>query len=453
MRKWFSRLFALVLVFALTGMARRPQGPVVFPRGFLWGASSAAYQVEGGLTNNDWYEWEVEKKNVDPTGRATDFWNRYGEDLGIARDLRHNAFRMSVEWSRLEPEPGRWDESAFDHYRAILRDARARGLRTFVTLHHFTTPLWLTRKEGWLNPEAPLRFGEFTARVVEELGGDIDYWITLNEPNVRMLTGYIVGLAPPGEQDFHRGVRMLAGLLKAHARAYREIHARIPGARVGFAHHMRDMQPARRWNPLDVLITGVINDFWNKQILDAMMSGRIFLQVPFLVHHDEEVPELAGTLDFVGVNYYTRDKIRFNSSAPTFFDLVPAPADQSTEMGMEIYPRGFYRALALAGSYGKPVYVTENGIADAGDLKRGRYICDHLKQLGFAIQDGVDVRGYLHWSLTDNWEWVYGFGPRMGLVEIDYSTLARKVRPSAYLYRDVIAAGSTAPCDAQPQSN
>jgi beta-glucosidase len=427
------------------GMAKR-QDSGHFPKDFRWGAAEAAYQAEGGNTGSDWYEWQVDHHGTPATGIATDFWNRYGEDLGLAKELGHNAFRMSIEWSRVEPEEGSFDEAAFEHYREILKTAHADGLEVFLTLHHFTTPLWLTHRGGWLAKDAPDAFARFTAKVVDELGTQVDAWITLNEPNVRILTGYVVGVGPPGEHDLNHAFEALAGLLKAHAQAYHVIHDRIPGAKVGFAHHMRVFMPDRWWHPVDQLLAKWVDAFWNKQILDAMTTGRLYLDVPFMAHYDEQVPGLAHTLDFVGVNYYTRDRLRFDPKLATKFTLAKPQGDVSVG-GMEIYPRGFYDMLMVAGSYGLPIYVTENGIDDADDSKRGKFICEHLQELLRAIDDGADVRGYMHWALTDNWEWVSGFGLRFGLVSIDYDHgLERKVRPSAELYSRIIQEGSLEAC-------
>jgi beta-glucosidase len=443
-----TALLAGSLLALGTGMAKRPRGPVSFPKDFYWGAASAAMQSEGGNENNNWAEWAALGKTKDLPGRAVDFWNRYDQDFALARQLNLNAFRMSVEWSRIEPSPGVYSEEAIQHYRQILSAAHARGLTTFVTIMHFTTPLWASHQGGWTNPEIPAWLERFTTQVAARLGDQIDYWITLNEPNVQMLTGYVAGVSPPGEQDLQHAILMYSNLIKAHGRAYHVIHDFFPDAKVGFAHHMRVFQPAQWWNPLDRIVAGFADRFWNTQILDAMTTGRLLLSIPFVAHHDEQLPWLAHTLDFVGVNYYTRNKIHFNLSSPTKFELAPPdPSGSYGDTGDEVYPEGFYQTLLVASSYGKPVYVTENGMVDAADVRRKRYICDHLLQLNYALQDGADVRGYIHWSLTDNWEWIYGFGPRCGLVWIDYSDLSRTVRPSGRLLSEIIQSNSLKACE------
>jgi beta-glucosidase len=403
-------------------------------------------QVEGGNTNNDWYEWAVQGHTHDLPGVTCDEDNRYDQDFAMAQAMNHNAHRLSIEWSKIEPQQGVFSREAIDHYRAVLSAARARGLKTFVTLHHFTNPLWASHQGGWTNDQMPKWFANYTAYAAVSLGDLVDYWMTINEPNVMVLTGYTVGLSPPGKTDVNEGIHALVNMMKGHAAAYHVIHDLNADAKVGFAHHMRVFEGARWWNPLDSLVASFVTEFWNKQILNAMKTGRIYFAIPFLFGHDERWPALEGTLDFVGVNYYTRDFIQLDFNAPQKFTIVPNEPAPKSDLGWEIYPEGMYKTVMTAASYGWPVYITENGIADAEDTQRGKYICDHLKQLAYAMDDGADVRGYLHWSLIDNWEWVDGFVPRFGLAAMDYRTQARTPRGSAKLLADIIAKRSLEDC-------
>jgi beta-glucosidase len=262
-----------------------------------------------------------------------------------------------------------------------------------------------------------------------------------------MLTGYVVGVSPPGKSDSKIGVKVLANLLKGHGRAYRIIHAEFPRAWVGFAHHMRVFQAYNWWNPGDLLVAAFIDDFWNNQILNSIKSGHLHLSVPFVVNYDEEWPELRGALDFVGVNYYTRDFVKLDFSSPALIDDLTKPGLPHNDLGWEIYPEGLYKVVMRAASFGWPVVITENGIADAADSQRGKFLCDHLTQLSYAIDDGADVRGYLHWALVDNWEWVNGFAARFGLVKVDYATQARTVRAGAKVLSDAAATNVLSPTD------
>ena len=437
----------LVLNLTILGAAPRRGHDFKFPTEFLWGAATAAHQVEGNNINNDWYEWEQQGRSAEPSGIAADFYHRYEGDFDLAKSLAHNAFRMSIEWSRIEPENGKFSNTELLHYRDVLTAARARGLKTFVTLHHFTNPLWASRQGGWSNSEMPLWFGDYVNFIVPNLSDLVDFWITINEPNVSILTSYVVGLTPPGIQDMKKAAIALSNYLKAHARAYHAIHGFSPDAKVGFAHHMRIFTPERWWHPGDILVAHFVENFWNHQILRAMKSGHIRLSIPFVINYDEHWPELAGTLDFLGVNYYTRDYMKLDLSVKEKFVVVPHTDVPLNDLGWELYPKGLYRSLLLAGSYGVPIYITENGLADASDSQRKNFLCTHLRQLSYAMEDGVDVRGYLHWALIDNFEWVSGYKPRFGLIAIDYKTQERHIRSSARVYQDVISSGKLTACN------
>ncbi|MEW6056126.1 MAG: glycoside hydrolase family 1 protein [Bdellovibrionota bacterium] len=428
------------------GLASRSSAPVQFPANFRWGAATSAHQVEGGNDKNDWYQWEKEGRTKQVSGKAADHYSRFEEDLDLARSINHDSFRLSIEWSRIEPEQGKFSFSEIEHYRKVLVAARERGLKTFVTLHHFTNPLWVARAGGWENPRIRIWFGNFVDHVVPRLGDYVDYWITINEPNVNALTSYVVGVTPPGIKDPRKLAGVLSNFLKAHAVAYRRIHFYFPKAKVGFAHHVRAFTASRWWHPVDHLIRGWIADFWNHQFVRALQTGSIEFSIPFLVDYKEEWSRLKGTLDFIGVNYYTRDFIEFDLSAPQKFLLRPAKTREVSDLGWEIYPQGLYELLLEFGGYGRPLFITENGIADARDSVRARFLCSHLREVAKAIQDGIDVRGYLHWSLIDNFEWIEGFAPRFGFIHVDYPTQKRTIRESGHLFAEIIRSNSLKAC-------
>lgn len=404
--------------------------------------ATSAHQVEGGNTLNDWYYWETQGSARDRSGLACDFWHRYSADFDLARDIHMNSFRLSIEWSRIEPRPGEFDQAAIEHYRQMLITARAKGLKTMVTLHHFTTPVWLTSSGGWLSTASVARFKSFTDRVVLELGNEIDYWNTVNEPNVVALTGFAVGVSPPGLQDIKLAIKAYAHLIEAHAAAYQSIHAVYPQALVGFAHHMRVFEPSRKNNVLDRMFAGWVRAFWNVQVLEAIRTGEINLHLGPLFRLKKKVEGLKGSLDFLGINYYSRDKIRFKADEKTFFKIDSVPAGQGTDLGWEIYPSGLTQVVSSVKKYGWPIYITENGAADRDDHLRPKFICDHLIALESAIEAGANVKGYFHWSLMDNFEWSLGYAPRFGLYEVNYETQERKLRASGKLYGEIASAGS-----------
>lgn len=436
--------------------APKPQPPVTFPADFLWGTATAAHQVEGNNSNSDWWEWEqnCHLANCEKSLEAVDHYRRYPEDLGIAQDLGMNVYRMSVEWARIEPSPGRFDQAEIQHYREVLTASRNRGMKTMVTLHHFTLPQWMAHlgdehgTGGWMEPRIVEHFEAYSKVVVAELGDLVDLWITINEPTVNILTSYVAGVSPPGKKDLKNSPIALANMLKAHAKAYHVIHAKYPDAKVSIAHHVRIIEPWRKWFLIDVLIAKYADKFWNDQFLDSIKTGTIRLSVPFMFNYKEKVSYLKGTLDYLGINYYTREFMKFNPKSYGSIELITPAQAPKTDVGWEIYPTGFYRLLKRMSGYGWPIYVTENGLADSKDSKRLSFICSHLEAMGRAMQEGVDVRAYVHWSLMDNFEWSVGRAPRFGLVAIDYATQTRTVRDSAIGLKAIIKSGNLESCKA-----
>lgn len=416
-----------------------------FPATFAFGTATAAHQVEGGNTNNDYYAWEQQGRTP-PAGAADDEYHRYDEDLGIASSLGQNAFRLSVEWSRIEPAQGVFSDPEVEHYIALLTSAHAHGLRTFVTLHHFTNPIWAADQGDWSNDAMPVWFSEYVAYLVPRIGGLVDYWLTVNEPNGNAFTSYLLGATPPGKSDVRATGRVLSNYLKAHAAAYHLIHAVLPNAMVSFADHFRVLDPARWWDPADRLMADVLSSFFNDQPLEALTSGRLRLYVPTLLDIEEDQPTLKGTLDFIGVNYYTRDLVRSDAGAPQGFALENMPGAPVTASGEEIYPAGLYRVLLSLRRFHLPMFITENGIDDPTDEHRAAFICDHLAAMAAAMAEGADVRGYLYWSLIDNYEWTSGFGPKYGLAAVDLATERRTIRPSAQVFADIARTRSLTPC-------
>ncbi len=372
-----------------------------FPKGFFWGSATASFQVEGGIENNDWVEAGREGK-VPICGKATDHYNRFEEDFDIAKSLSHNAHRFSIEWSRIEPEEGRFDDREIEHYRKVLKALRERGLEPFVTLWHFTLPVWFSKKGGFLNPKAPEIFARYCSYVVERLGGEANYWMTINEPLIWASGGYLKGEWPPFSKSVFSFLSVFKSLASAHKLAYREIKKVKKDLKVGIAKHnicfSYDFWP---WNMFRAFFS---RWFWNHRFLRL----------------------IYGHQDFIGLNFYIHK--RFGTGKKY----------NKTEMGWDIYPEAFYKVLSELKKYNLPIYITENGLADSLDKNRPSYISEYTKAMSQALKEGVDVRGYFYWSLLDNYEWSFGFDKRFGLVEIDYSTLERKIRPSAYVYKKII---------------
>lgn len=413
------------------------------PPGFLWGAATAAHQNEGGNTNNQWSAWEQipgRIHNGARAGRATDWRNleSAAADFDRAADLGLNSLRISVEWSRIEPEPGVFDPAALHYYADMISLLRERGLEPMVTLHHFTDPLWLTEQGAWENPAISETFARFVTRVVEALGDQVNLWCTINEPIVYTQGGYLGGAFPPGVNSLPRGLRVLRNMLLAHGRAYRVIHRLQGGARVGLAHHMRLFQPADPASAADRRAAAWLDQVVNRATLEAITHGRL---TP-LVGWGQQATQLIDSSDYIGLNYYTIERVAFDPAQPggLFARHYVDPHGELSEFTpdgepySEIDPEGIYWALQKLAPYGKPIYITENGLPDQKDEIRPRFLATYLAEVWRAIQDGVDVRGYYHWTLVDNFEWAAAWSLRFGLFELDPETGARTVRPSAAVY-------------------
>lgn len=391
---------------------------LVFPPGFLWGSAVSAHQVEGNNVHSDWWAWEtsprrresLKAQGLNPdeyrSGRACDFYHRFEADFDLAKQLRQNAFRLSIEWARIEPVAGRYDEQELAHYRKVLQALRDRKLRSFVTLHHFTSPQWFMQRGGFLRRENISAFVAYARRVAERLSDLVDFWITINEPEIYSSHGYLFGRFPPEHRSWWEFARVVQNLIRAHTQASAAVRG-ISRKPIGAAYHLNDLQRANIFAHLSREIT---HYFANEYILNRTVAS----------------------CDFIGVNYYGHSHISVLGRR-----MSSKSHHEISDLGWSIHPEGLLRVLGGLKKYRKPIYITENGIADASDTKREKFIRDHLWYLHQAIAQGVDARGYLYWSLLDNFEWAHGFGPRFGLAAVDYKTLRRAIRPSARAYAKI----------------
>ena len=416
--------------------------PDRFPHGFLWGTATAAHQVEGNNHGNDWWDWEQHPgaiRSGDRSDPACDHFQRFQEDFDLLRSLHQNAHRFSLEWSRIEPQDGVVDRAAIEHYRQVILALRARGLEPFVTIHHFTIPRWLAGMGGWADPNSVERFARFVELVVAELGELVSYWVTINEPTALVYQSYLAGEWPPGVRDFDAGARVLSHLLKAHWQAYQRIKERHPRAQVGLAHHLRNFDPFRAWHPLDRLVALLYHRIFNKTLLSSLRRGSAVYPLSRLGQASGPAP----SQDFIGLNYYTRNLLRFErrARAELFGQRVNRARAPVSDQGLEIYPHGLYRWLLALRRERLPVYITENGVADATDTLRPVFLLDHLRATLRAMGRGSPVRGYFHWTCFDNFEWAEGYGLKFGLASCDPSTQARRLRSSGRLYAEICRTG------------
>lgn len=413
-----------------------------FPGDFLWGTATSSHQVEGENTNNDWHAWESRPGTIlegHRSGRACDWWaGRWQEDMDRAASGAQNTHRLSIEWSRVEPTPAIWDDGALDQYREMLAGMIALGLKPMVTLHHFTNPLWVAEQGGWLNPGIVRWFERYARKVVSALSDQVALWVTINEPNVYAYSAYLQGAYPPGHQSMREAVTVMMNMVRAHAAAYHGIHEIDPKAQVGLAHHYRGMQPASPRNPVHHFLAGMRDRIFNRAIPETLRNGRLRL-----LGRRFSIPEARQTQDFFGINYYTREYVALDLTRPAELfsrGFYRADAVLSETGFISDDPEGFWAALKWAHGYGMPIYVTENGVEDSQGTLRPRYLVEHVRKLWRAVNFNWPVRGYYHWTLTDNFEWERGWTQRFGLWALDRETQARRPRPSADLYAQICTA-------------
>ena len=410
-----------------------------FPRGFLWGTATSSYQVEGNNTKSNWWTWEQEPGrivNEEKSGLADDWWGgRWREDFDRAKQAGQNAHRMSVEWGRIQPTPDHWDESAIEHYREMVRGLVERGMTPIVTLQHYTIPIWAEEQGGWLNQKISAQFATYCRKVVDALREYVNLWVTINEPNALAFHSYVEGTFPPGKQDIRLGIQGMITMVRAHAAAYQAIHETQNEAHVGIALYYRGLEPAHSWLPLDRLVRNIYNGFFNEFFPSLLKTGRARFPLSYTY-----IPEAKGTQDFFGLNYYTREFVAFDPSkvGELFGKRFFLPGAETSKSGqIANAPQGMFDAIQWALQFGIPIIITENGIDDADDDLRPRYLIQHLHQVWRAVNFNYPVKGYFHWSLVDNFEWERAWTERFGLWEVDVESQARIKRPSADLYAEI----------------
>jgi beta-glucosidase len=404
-------------------MIDQPEIKSKFPTGFLLGAASSAHQVEGNNIHSDWWYWEQLGK-LPKSGEACDHYNRYEEDFMIAQDLGLNAMRISIEWARIEPEEGRWNGQAIEHYKKVLKSMKEKGLTRMVTLWHWTLPQWLAHKGGFESKEGVEAFGRFAWFVAQNLGTEVDLWITINEPEVYSLASYVRGNHPPFKKSKILTWKVMENLIAAHKVAFDAIKKSLGDVPVGIAKNNAYFEAYRKNNPMDRLTAFAMDRIGNHYFLEKIQKH----------------------MDFIGLNYYFSNRVMFDwrgyqEMNHNFTKGQLSLDDQMSrsDMGWILYPEGIYHLLEDLKVYKKPIYITENGLADSVDSRRPKFLRETLNWVSKSIVSGVDVRGYFHWSLTDNYEWHQGFVPRFGLVEIDYATQKRTIRPSAQIFKEIIS--------------
>lgn len=421
-----------------------------FPETFQWCVATAGHQIEGDNIYSDWWAFEKQPGRIDHgavSGKASYHMERLEEDIGLMKDLNVDTYRFSIEWSRIEPEQGKINPEAIAHYKREIALLKERGIKPMITIHHFVQPQWFTESGGWERADSPEIFMNYVEVIQKHFGSEAEYWVTFNEPMVLLIAGYGDGFFPPGKSDWNLWKPML-NILRSHALAYTFLHHRAKTEgyeiKVGMAHHIR---PLIGKGFLAEKLSFIPDYLLNWNIPTALTTGKLFgvdwknilgVRIPWPQYVN--LPELAGTQDFYGLNYYTREVVSA-SFTPPFYLRETLPDVPVSELDWSIDPEGFFVAIKESHKIDPqlPIFITENGLADEKDQWRGFYIASHLHQLHRAMTElSIDVKGYCHWSLLDNFEWAEGFWPRFGLYEVDYKNKGeRRARPSVEMVREL----------------
>jgi beta-glucosidase len=408
----------------------------VFPEGFFWGAATSGHQTEGGNSNSDWWDWELRPDTPTrvPSGNAIEHYTRYPKDVAMLGELGLNMYRFGVEWARIEPEEGHFDEAQLDHYKKMIAAMRKAGLAPMATLNHFALPRWVAAQGGWLSDRTPALFDRYVRRVVEAIGDQVTWYITINEPGVVAFGGYLGALPfPPGTRGVENWRKSIAMLIKAHRLSRATIKELQPQAQVGIAHSMQEWES--NWGARPI--------------------------IEYARHLNEDVfLEACVDDDYIGVNTYTRERLEFPAPfglvaraalavGPLQRRIVPWVVERTrgqsdpealkklggrrTQMGWEWRPEAIaYTVRRVAAMHpGKPILATEHGVATDDDTERIEFIRDGLVALHKCIEDGIPLGGYVHWTAFDNFEWAFGYDMKFGLIGVDPETQVREIRPSA----------------------
>ncbi|MFV0380228.1 MAG: glycoside hydrolase family 1 protein [Anaerorhabdus sp.] len=417
---------------------------LLIPKKLLMGSATAATQIEGGDKNSNWYTWSSNGKIAGNGSSivAADHYNRYVEDIDIMQQLNHEIYRMSIEWSRIEPERGVYSTEGIEHYKNEIKLLKSKGIKVLVTLHHFSHPQWFEELGQWTSNESVLLFSKFVKKIVFELKDLVNEYCTINEPNVFVNDSFMDGKYPPGfKNDSFSYFKAAKNMIVAHLKCYGIIHdvrkkLGFNDTKVGIAIHLVQFD-----SDLDNWKVNLSKKFMNysfhTMFLEGMISGKL---PPFF---GINLFKKGKYCDFIGINYYSRHIVFPSNNPATFFGEIKFEQSLSEEdvndLGWEIYPEGIYKVVKKTyEKYKLPIYITENGIPDKDDKKRSKFIYSHLVQICKLIEEGIDVQRYYHWSLLDNLEWNDGYFPRFGLVKVDYDTLKRTIRDSGLFYGEII---------------
>jgi len=408
-----------------------------FPSEFLWGATLSAHSVEGGHFDSDWWRWEQRPGRIagESTSQAgSDHWNRFREDIGLARLFGLNALLVSLEWSRIEPREGHVDGLSLEHYRAVLEAMCAEGLEPVVALHEVTVPAWFALRGGWLAAEAAEIFSRYAGEVAGVLGEACRYWIPMLTPVTALRMGYMRGLWPPGARNMWAAWKSLRHMALAHAETFRRFREKVPDARIGLSVHAETLRPFDVSSSWDLRAArgecALSNTVWPRVLTSGQWPR------PF-----GENRALADTADFIGVSYYGAQYVRFRPGKGTFAVRVNNQGERAGVYDCEQDSDGLAGVLHDLAAFRKPLMVLGTGLATEDDRARRHFLLNHVATAQRALANGTELRGFMYRSLLDGFEWDRGYEARYGLVHVGRAALARTPNPSAYLYKDIAVSG------------
>ncbi len=420
-----------------------------FPNNFIWGTATAAHQIEGRCENN-WSEFEKgyksnglpNIKNNQNSGIACDSWNRYEEDIKMMEKLGVSHYRFSIEWSKIQPTENDINKDAIIHYHDIIDCLFEHNIVPVITLYHFTHPIWFEKKGAFEKEENIKYFNKFCKLIFKEFSPKVKFWCTINEPAVMTSMGYFNAEFPPGKSDPQLCAIVLYNLLNAHVEVYRTLKNLKHGSesRIGIVKNINHFDPWKRWNPFDWIATWAVNKFFNNSTIEFFKTGYYSVKIPGLMWYSKYNENAIKSNDFIGLNYYSHNYLKFNWSISDPFEIKYKYDDIMTDMPYAIYGEGLYRSIKDISVLKLPIYITENGIADMKDDRRALFIKRYLYALSKALEDGYDVKGYFYWSLLDNFEWAFGYDMKFGLFEVNFETQERSLRKGAEVFKKILSA-------------
>lgn len=398
---------------------------VYFPPDFLWGVATSAHQVEGDCTNNDWSEWEKNHCKA-KTGAACDHWNRYKEDIQLITENKFNTYRFSIEWSKVEPKPGQFDETVLKHYEEVCKELVKNNIKPLIVLHHYTLPCWFANMGGFEKTKNIPHFVNYCKKVFERLNTYAHLWLTINSPTSYVARAYHKKMAPPGKENMQLMQETLKNMLEAHVQAYHTLKA-MPGgkdSKIGYSHNIYHIEPKNFW---DKTGANYAYKLFDSNIYTFFKTGQFNVHIPFKVSLKYANPKAKGALDFVGLSYYSHGQMN-NFNVGLYPGDLPTQTDVYT-----MYPEGMYRAVTqitneFANPLQVPIYITENGIATNNEKHRALFFERNLFALSYAMSQGCPVKGYFAWALLDNYEWGT-YGMNYGIYSVDFKTMERSKKP------------------------